>query len=89
MAFSMSVTGAAGWIRTATLGGDELRKFRLGIGVEHAATVKPHAATAMTQLTKGSHHKTIAAPGARPLCLVCRYLQIIYSWMTGYGATSD
>jgi hypothetical protein len=36
--------------RTAAVEGDEFRKFRLGIDAEHAATVKPHAMTAMTRL---------------------------------------
>jgi hypothetical protein len=36
--------------RNASLGGDELRKFRLGIDAEHAATVKPHATRAITRL---------------------------------------
>jgi hypothetical protein len=35
--------------RNAAVGGDDLRKSRLGIA-EHAATVKPHATTAMTLL---------------------------------------
>jgi hypothetical protein len=35
--------------RNASLGGDELRKFRLGIDAEHAATVKPHATRAITR----------------------------------------
>jgi hypothetical protein len=30
--------------------GDELKKFKLGVDAEHAATVKPHAITAMTRL---------------------------------------
>jgi len=30
--------------------GDEPKKFKLGIGTEHAARVKPHAITAMTRL---------------------------------------
>jgi len=36
--------------RTAAVGGDEFKKFRLGTDAEHAATVKPHAMTAMTRL---------------------------------------
>ena len=36
--------------RTAAVEGDDFRKFRLGIDAEHAATVKPHAMTAMTRL---------------------------------------
>jgi hypothetical protein len=36
--------------RTAAVGGDEFRKFRLGTDAEQAATVNPHAMTAMTRL---------------------------------------
>jgi hypothetical protein len=36
--------------RIAAVGGDDLRKSRPGIDAEHAATVKPHATTAMTLL---------------------------------------
>jgi hypothetical protein len=34
---------------TLSVDGDELKKFKLGIDAEHAATVKPHAITAMTR----------------------------------------
>jgi hypothetical protein len=42
-------------VRTETVSvvsveGDELKEFKLGIDVEHAATVKLHAITAMTRL---------------------------------------
>jgi hypothetical protein len=33
-----------------------LKKFKLGIDAEHAATVKPHAITAMTRLISNTHH---------------------------------
>jgi hypothetical protein len=36
--------------RNAAFGDDDLRKSRLGIDAEHAATVKPQAITAMTFL---------------------------------------
>src|SRR5437763_14176949 len=36
--------------RTSAVGGDEFRKFRLGTDAEQAATVTPHAMTAMTGL---------------------------------------
>jgi hypothetical protein len=36
--------------RNASVGGDELRKFRVGIDAEHAATVMPHATRAITRL---------------------------------------
>jgi hypothetical protein len=36
--------------RNAAVGGDDLRKSRLGIDAEHEAKVKPHAMTAMTLL---------------------------------------
>src|SRR5438270_2722760 len=36
--------------RTSAVGGDEFRKFRLGTDAEQAATVNPHAMTAMTRL---------------------------------------
>jgi hypothetical protein len=45
-----SAPGGSDSNRKASVGGDELRKFRLGIDAEHAATVKPHATTAMTRL---------------------------------------
>jgi hypothetical protein len=45
-----SAPGGSDSNRNASVGGDELRKFRLGIDAEHAATVKPHATTAMTRL---------------------------------------
>jgi hypothetical protein len=45
-----SAPGGSDSNRKASLGGDELRKFKLGIDAEHAATVKPHAKTAMTRL---------------------------------------
>jgi hypothetical protein len=45
-----SAPGGSDSNRNAAVGGDELRKFKLGIDAEHAATVKPHATTAMTRL---------------------------------------
>jgi len=36
--------------------GVDFRKSRLGIVAEHAASMKPHAMTAMTRLMIGSHH---------------------------------
>jgi hypothetical protein len=45
-----SAPGGSDSNRKASVGGDELRKFRLGIDAEHAATVRPHATTAMTRL---------------------------------------
>src|SRR5438270_7392672 len=36
--------------RTVAVGGAEFRKFRLGTDAEQAATVNPHAMTAMTRL---------------------------------------
>ena len=48
-----SAPGGSDSNRNASVGGDELRKFRLGIVAEHAATVKPHATTAITRLMIG------------------------------------
>jgi hypothetical protein len=43
--------------RTVSVDGDELKKFiKLGVDEEHAATVKPHAITAMTRLISDPHH---------------------------------
>jgi phosphate starvation-inducible membrane PsiE len=36
--------------------GADFMKSRLGIVVEHAASMKPHAMTAMTRLIIASHH---------------------------------
>lgn len=49
-----SAPGGSDSIRSASVCGEEPRKFRLGIDVEHAARVKPHAMTAMTRLMIGS-----------------------------------
>jgi hypothetical protein len=37
-------------VRAVSVDGDELKKFKLGVDAEHAATVKLHAITAMTRL---------------------------------------
>jgi hypothetical protein len=44
-------------VPTVSVDGDELKKFKLGVDAEHAATVKPHAITAMTRLI---HYPTLA-----------------------------
>jgi hypothetical protein len=44
-----SAPGGSDSNRKTSVGGDELRKFS-GIDAEHAATVMPHATTAMTRL---------------------------------------
>jgi hypothetical protein len=48
--------------------GADLRKSRLGIVVEHAASMKPHAMTAMTRLIIASRHA--ASPRVSPHYLV-------------------
>jgi hypothetical protein len=52
-------------VRTETVpvvsDGDEPKKFKLGIGAEHAATVKPHAITAMTRLISDPTTRTAYA----------------------------
>jgi hypothetical protein len=53
-----SAPGGSDSNRTASVGGEELKKFRLGIDAEHAATVKPHATTAMTRLMILPRHRT-------------------------------
>jgi len=54
--------------RTAAVGGDEFRKFRLGTDAEQAATVNPHAMTAMTRLiiTPPLWRLRAAIPRTRP-----------------------
>jgi hypothetical protein len=49
-----SAPGGSDSNRNAAVGGDDLRKSRLGIA-EHAATVKPHATTARTLLMTPSY----------------------------------
>jgi hypothetical protein len=39
-----------GTVPVVSVDGDEPKKFKLGIDAEHAATVKPHAITAITRL---------------------------------------
>jgi len=53
-----SAPGGSDSTRSASVVGDDFRKFRLvRLDMdEHAATVKPHAITAMTRLIIGSHH---------------------------------
>ena len=51
-----SAPGGSDSNRNASDGGAELRKFRLGMVAEQAATVKPHATMAMTRLMIGPHH---------------------------------
>jgi hypothetical protein len=41
--------------------GDELKKFKLRVDAEHAATVKPHAITAMTRLISDPTTRTASA----------------------------
>src|SRR5580693_5649238 len=48
--------------RTAAVGGDEFRKFRLGADAEQAATVNPHAMTAMTRLIITPHFGGLQPP---------------------------
>jgi hypothetical protein len=48
-----SAPGGSDSIRTMSVGGDDFKKSRLGMEAEHAATVKPHATTAMTRLMIG------------------------------------
>jgi len=55
-----SAPGGSDSNRTVSVDGDELKKFKLGIDAEHAATVKPHAITAMTRL--------ISDPTTRTAC---------------------
>jgi hypothetical protein len=55
-----SAPGGSDSIRSVSVGGDELRKFKLGNDAEHATKVKPHATRAMTRLMIGS--PTQAAP---------------------------
>jgi len=38
------------FVWTVSVDGDELKEFEVGIDAEHAATVKPHAITAMARL---------------------------------------
>jgi hypothetical protein len=53
-----SAPGGADSNRNAALGGDDLRKSRLGIDAEHAAKVKPHATTKITLLMRYSYRHT-------------------------------
>jgi hypothetical protein len=48
-------------VPTVSVDGDELKKFKLGIDAEHAATVKPHAITAMTRLISAPSTRTAYA----------------------------
>jgi hypothetical protein len=48
-------------VPTVSVDGDELKKFKLGIDAEHAATVKPHAITAMTRLISDPTTRTAYA----------------------------
>src|SRR6185436_7272410 len=57
-----SAPGGSDSNRTVSVGGDELKKLRFGMEAEHAATVNPHATTAMTRLMLGSHHLATRAP---------------------------
>jgi hypothetical protein len=52
--------------RTAAVGGDEFRKFRLGTDAEQAATVNPHAMTAMTRLIITPHYCGLQPPYPKP-----------------------
>jgi hypothetical protein len=52
--------------RTAAVGGDEFRKFRLGTEAEQAATVNPHAMTAMTRLIITPHFGGLQPPYPEP-----------------------
>src|SRR5580704_16328728 len=52
--------------RTAAVGGDEFRKFRLGTDAEQAATVNPHAMTAMTRLIITPHFGGLQPPYPEP-----------------------
>ncbi len=45
-----SAPGGSDSNRTASVGGEEEPKFKLGMVAEHAASEKPHAKTAMTRL---------------------------------------
>ena len=51
-------------VRTVSVDGDELKKFKLGVDAEHPATVKPHAITAMARLI--SDHTTRTGCAAYP-----------------------
>jgi hypothetical protein len=60
-----SAPGGSDSNRTVSVDGDELKKFKLGIDAEHAATVRPHAITAMIRLISDPATRT-AYPAAYP-----------------------
>jgi hypothetical protein len=53
-----SAPGGSDSNRTDSVDGDELKKFRLGIDAEHAATVRPHAMTAKIRPMIRPHTRT-------------------------------
>src|ERR1700720_1864716 len=76
--------------RTAAVGGDEFRKFRLGTDAEQAATVNPHAMTAMTRLiiTPPLWRLRAAIPRTRP-CRTAREGSTHRKQSARYGLKCD
>jgi hypothetical protein len=76
--------------RTAAVGGDEFRKFRLGTDAEQAATVNPHAMTAMTRLiiTPQLWRLRAAIPQTRP-CRTAREGSTHRKQSARYGLKCD
>jgi hypothetical protein len=54
--WTVSVWAVSVW--AVSVDGDEPKKFKLGVDAEHAATVKPHAITAMTRLISDTTTRT-------------------------------
>ena len=57
-------------VPTVSVDGDESKKFKLGVDAAHAATVKPHAITAMTRHISDpnqSHSARVILPSAGPI----------------------
>jgi hypothetical protein len=57
--WAVSVWAVSVW--AVSVDGDELKKFKLGVDAEHAATVKPHAITTMTRLISDPTARTAYA----------------------------